>query len=179
MTYWLKQFDKKCLEETTAKWTGVAAELDIPFHEYEKQLTWVGGHIDYTIYGDSYAYGVFADESKVASAIADIVYSKRAGPDIGSLKLLELTMGPEHAQSQVNTADKLLEVVRIYVSGILGTIALTDVHKARVIKMYGHNDQLKQVLVAVHLHFQSEIEQGKAIAFTSRIEGHWLVIAVN
>ncbi len=178
MSYQLSKFDEERLALTIVKWSEVAARLDMPYHEFEKDLAWVKEHIDYTVSGDSYAYGIFAEGSKEATAIVDIVYSKRAGPDVGWLKMLEITMGPEYAPSQVSSAEALLEIIRIYVAGILGTVGLTDVHKARVIKLYGHNDSLMQMLTSVQLHLATQNVEGKAV-FTSKFEGRWLVIAVN
>ena len=169
------------MQKTTSKWVETADSLGIPSLEFEKTAAWVSAHCDYTASGDSYAYGIFAEGCASASAVVDIVYSRRAGPDLGWLKMLELTMGPEYSQSQINTADTLLQIIRIYVTAILGTIALTDTHKARVIKLFGRNDQLMTMLASVHLHLCAEAESSSdgKVLLTSKIEGRWLVISVS
>ncbi|MYM65468.1 hypothetical protein GTP45_01295 [Pseudoduganella sp. FT55W] len=179
MKYELAQFDHVRLERTIGRWTEKAAQLDMPFHEFEKDLNWVAAHIDYTVVGDSYAYGIFAEGSDQAVAVAEIVYSRRAGPDVGWLKMLEISMGPEHSPSQISSADMLVSLVDIYVAGVQGVIGLTDVHKARVIKIYGRNDQEMTFLVSLQAHLAKLDNHGTTGGFTTKFEGRWLVIAVN
>lgn len=169
------------MQTTACLWVESANKLGIPSLEFEKTAAWVAAHSDYTASGDSYAYGIFSEDNSSACAVVDIVYSRRAGPDIGWLKMLELTMSPEYSQSQINTADALLEIIRIYVAAILGTIALTDTHKARIIKLFGRNDQLMTMLASVHLHLSSEakLAADNKQLLTSRIDGRWLVISVS
>jgi hypothetical protein len=137
-------------------------------------MAWVEGHMDYAgKKSDGYAYGIFDDGRQDAVAIVDIVHSTRVGKDIGLIKMLEVTMGPQYAPS--NTAPEALgEALHIYADAILGTIALTSELPARVIKLYGRDDDLMKLFVGLNFHLSST----PLATLSSKIEGRWLVISV-
>lgn len=146
----LAQFDAAKLSATQTAWVSSAEDLGIPSLSYEKAMSWVEGHMDYAEKkGDGYAYGIFDDGREDAVAIVDIVHSTRVGKDIGLIKMLEVTMGPLYAPS--NTAPEALgEALRIYADAIVGTIALTSELPARVIKLYGRDDDLMKLFVGLN-----------------------------
>jgi len=168
----LKKFTPATLVTTRDQWVESAKELDIPFLDYDVILEWSANHICYeNANGDSLAYGIFDGKSDCAIAIVEIVYTQRTG---GSwLKMLSVKLGPTLAPVVLESdMSKLVEVLDIYAEATIGTVTLTGSHKAKVVKLYGRNENLLRLLVALN-------ERLKAIAadkFGCKMEGRWLVI---
>jgi hypothetical protein len=171
----LKKFDAHSLEVTRAAWLASAVELDMPKLNYEMVLDWAAKHCNYAAAnGDSYAYGIFSDGSNEAVAIVDIVYSQRPGPVRGWLKMLEVKLSPNFAPEETeNNFEKFRQVLKIYAQSLAGTILLTEHHPARVAKLYGRSDSLKELLLALHEHLNTAF----ANQFSSKMEGRWLVVS--
>lgn len=172
----LAQFTAVTLQDTQNAWISSAENMGIPCIDYEKLLLWTASHIDYTVSGDSFAYGIFDEDTTEAVAIIDIVYSRRPGPDIGWLKMLSVNVGPLLSAWEVDAnPSKIAQVIDIFAEAIVGTIDLTSDHKARVVKLYGRNDHLLSTLIAIN-------ERLRAIGtakFSSKMEGRWLVITAH
>lgn len=172
----LKKFSNQTLEVTGESWISSAENLGIPSLDYEITLAWSKDHIDYNANGDSLAYGIFESDSDEAVATVDIVYSLRPGPDVGWLKMLNVTLGPTLSPSEIDAdTSKLAQVVDIYAVATVGTIALTNDHKARVIKLYGRNDNLLTLLIALKERLIVLLKDQCHI----KMEGRWLVISAH
>lgn len=168
----LKQFTPESVAATKAKWKEEADELDIPFLDYEVLLDWVEKHINYEgANGDSIAYGIFSGKSNYALAIVEIVYTQRSGGNW--LKMLSVKLGPALAPAILETnALKIVDVIDIYAEAVVGTLVLTGSHKAKVAKLYGRNESLLKLLVALHERLKASV----ADKLVSKMEGRWLVI---
>lgn len=172
----LLRFDEGKLASTKAAWVKSAEEIDVPALEFQKTLAWVESHVDYNARnGDSYAYGVFADDCDEALAIVDIVYSTRGGPDIGWLKMLSVTLAPQFS-APVLTQQLASLVLAIYIEAVRGTVALTDVHRSRVVKLYARNDEFFKILLSLNEYIG---QYGQEIGMASKFEGRFLVITAN
>lgn len=174
----LTQFTPHLLATTRAAWIANAEKLDIPALDYEMALDWADKHINYaSANGDSFAYGIFLDGSDEAVAIVDIVYTQRPGPALGWLKLLEVKLAPQYAPAEVEKdMSKFLEVLDIYSEALIGTIKLTGRHMAKVVKLYGRSDGLKQLLLALHERFSNKFANQQ---YLSKMEGRWLVFSIQ
>jgi hypothetical protein len=90
--------------------------------------------------------------------------------------MLRVTVGPALSPAVVDAdATKLTQVVDIYAEATIGTIKLTGDHKARVIKLYGRDDSLLTLLVALHERLRVSLSDSAH----TKMEGRWLVISVN
>lgn len=173
VVYHLREFDDAKLAATKDAWIKTAEALEIPTLEFDKTLAWVDSHRDYKkVRSDSYAYGVFADGSDVCSAVLDLVYTTRAGPDVGWLKMLQVDLGPDFA-APILTKELAECILYIYIESVRGTIALTEVHRSRVVKLYARNDALSHLLLSLNEHIATHSGDLK---MTSKFEGRFLVI---
>lgn len=169
--YEMKQFDDASLEATRINWLSTAEDLALPSLTYEKTLAWAASHMNYVEKkNDGYAYGIFAVGSNQAVAVVDIVYSTRVR-DVGLIKMLEVTMGPDLAPSVI-TAESYSQLISIYGQAITGTIALTAAHPARIVKLYGRDDDLMKLFAALNHTFNSI----PTSPIKSKIESRWLVV---
>jgi hypothetical protein len=181
MAFELKKFTEDSLKSTIASWISSAENLGIPSLEYEVNLAWTENHIEYETDNNlltcsSLAYGIFESESDEAVAIVDIVYSHRSGPDIGWLKMLSVKLGPTLSPLEVDSdTSKLAQVIDIYAEAIIGTISLTSDHKARVIKLYGRNEKLLTLLVALNERLHILLKD----TCHTRMDCRWLVISAH
>lgn len=172
----LAQFTPETLAATRAAWLAAADQMEMPAFDYEIVLDWAEKHINYVgANGDSFAYGIFPNENAAAVAIVDIVYSQRAGADKGWLKMLSVRFSPEFAPEEVEeSSEKMLQVLDIYSEATLGTILLTGEHTARVVKLYGRNESLLTLLIALKERLQAKMGE----KLSTKMEGRWLVISV-
>jgi hypothetical protein len=172
----LKQIDSNCLAESRAIWLDKATSLDMPTFDVEKTFDWAASRIDYERKGDSYAYGVLEDNTTNCLAIVDIVHTDNKGKANAWLKMLSIELRPEFTEQNILLDQSLYEAAMdIYTASIIGTIELTDVHKARTIKLYGRNDSLLSLLTALKERLQSKMHN----ALQVNMEGRWLVISVK
>lgn len=173
----LDKFSSETFKITSEEWIASAGSFGIPSLDYERVLEWARNRINYeNVHNDSVAYGVFKDGAEESLAIVDIIYSKRPGPDIGWLKMIDISMSPAYSPTEVESnAEKLAEVLDIYSEAIIGTIQLTSNHNARVIKIYGRNDHLLQLLIALNERLRAKFTE----KLTTKFEGRWLVISAH
>jgi len=173
----LKQFTIESLAATREAWIQAAEDLDMPALDYEMVLDWAENHSNYgNANGDSFAYGIFLEGNSAAVAVVDIVYHQRVGADRGWLKMLSVKFSPEFAPEQVDAnPEKLLQVLDIYAIATIGTIGLTGRHMARVVKLYGRNDSLMKLLIALKERLSAQISGD----YSTKIEGRWLVISAT
>lgn len=175
MSFKLSQFDAEKLAATQVAWASTAEDLGIPMLQYEKVLTWVTGHVDYEAKnGDSYAYGIFEDENADAVAVVDIVHSTRV-QNVGLIKMLEVTLGPRFAPVVEMLPDVYENLLNIYTQAIVGTVQLTSAHPARIIKMYGRDDDLMKLFLSLNRYLNVQADA----PYASKIEGRWLVITAK
>jgi hypothetical protein len=168
----LIRFTEASLAATRKTWLESAAVLDIPSLDYEVLLGWAEKHIAYDgANGDSFAYGIFEDASPYALAVVEIVYTQR--PRGGWLKMLSVKLGPMLAPAVVEAdASKMLQVIDIYADATIGTLLLTWSHTAKVVKLYGRNESLLKLLVALNERLKALMADRMA----TKMEGRWLVI---
>ena len=162
------------IEIAKAAWIEMATKLDMPTADYAMQMDWAAKHLNYEApNGDSLAYGV-VDEAGEIVALIDIVYSKRPGPDLGWLKMLDVKLSPKYSPAELDiSTEKILIVADIYTAAFIGTIELTGHHIARVVKLYGRDAPLLAVLKAIKVQLNL-IASDK---FETTIAGRWLVIS--
>lgn len=172
MAHKMKPFTAESLKATEAKWREYADALDIPFLDYQVLLEWVEKHVDYAnANGDSAAYGIFEGKSAHAEAVVEIVYTQRPGGNW--LKMLSVKLSPALAPAVLETdIAKVVTVVDIYATAVVGTLELTGVHKAKIVKLYGRNESLLKLLIALNERLKGTL----ADRITSKMEGRWLVI---
>jgi hypothetical protein len=170
----LDRFDDAKLEATRLSWASTVEDLGLFPPEYDKTISWVESHIQYDVKnGDSFAYGIFQSDKEDAVAVVDIVHSNRVR-DAGLIKMLQVTMGPALAPSRITT-ESYAELLAIYSEAVVGTIALTAEHSARIVKLYGRDDDLMKLFAA--LNVQLNLQTGAPLK--SKLEGRWLVISSN
>lgn len=171
----LKQFTPKSLEITRHTWQGTAEALDIPFLDYEILLDWADKHIVYSgANGDSAAYGIFEDKSEHAVAVVDIVLTQRTGGDW--MKMLSVKLGPMYAPAVLDMdPQKMNDVIDIYADATTGTFTLADARNTKVLKIYGRNDSLLNLLLALNERMKATM--GDKVK--SQMQGRWLVLQPN
>ena len=174
----LKEFNENSIEDTKSAWLNAADSYGIPTLDYELVLAWVVGHVDYKAKHDSSAYGVFPEGLTEANAIVDVVYTKRPGPDVGWIKMLRVWLSPKYSPTELEKDnEKIAEVLDIYTESIKGTILLTGTHTAKVIKLYGRDNNLLLLLQALKERLSSsDAFEGNIKA---KMEGRWLVISIT
>lgn len=148
----------------------------MPMLDYEVTLDWTAAHLEYeTAQNDSIAYAIMNGED-TALAVVEIVYSKKAGPDVGWLKMLSIKLSPQFSPAEIDgKPEKILAVVGIYTAAITGTIELTNSHNARVAKLYGRDNNLLALLKAI----KEQLEVLASEKFSVEFNGRWLVISAK
>ena len=173
----LKKFNEESIEDTESAWLNAADSYGIPTLDYELVLTWMKSHVNYDVEHDSSAYGIFSEESTEADAIVDVVYTKRPGPDVGWIKMLRVWLSPKYSPAELESDnDKINEVLDIYTESIKGTILLTGTHTAKVIKLYGRDNNLLLLLQALKERLSSSDAFNQKIK--AKMEDRWLVISI-
>lgn len=172
----LCEFTEESFKASSEAWIKYAKKFEIPTLDYERIIEWAKNRIRYSDTTSSLAYGIFSGADDRALAIVDIVYTKRPGRDVGWIKMLDISLSPSFASSRVDAdALKLIRVIDIFSVAISGTIDLTGNHTARVMKMYGRDEHLLSLLVAVNERLQTSL----AKICDSRMDGRWLVISLR
>jgi hypothetical protein len=170
------KFDASLLSSTKEAWITSADNLGIPSLDYEKTLNFAATHLveEGSPNKDLFTYGVFEVNSSEALAVIDVIYKKRPGPDVGWLKMLSVDLSPTFSPTQVDASpEKLSQVIDIYSEAILGVLKLSDVHKARIMKIYGRNDSLLTLLIALNERLRA------TNLYATKMEGRWLVVSAN
>lgn len=171
----LQKFDAQKITETNSAWLNSADSFGMPTLDYEVILSWLVNHVNYDVQYKSLAYGVFIDGSDEAEAIVDVVYTKRPGPDVGWIKMLQVWFAPKYSPAELQKDNQKLELILdIYTEAIRGTILLTATHIARVIKLYGRDESLLSLLFALKERMSSTKHFQEALK--AKMEGRWLVI---
>ena len=169
----VKQFNKLNLAVTKNFWEKKAGKEEFA-SEYGVIFDWVSAHSDYSNgvnVGDSLAYGLFKPNTKYASAIVDVVSSRRGR--FGVTKLLKVYITPEFW----NVSEHIDEIINIYLSAISGTISLSKQNSARTIKIYGRSVELLSLLHSIHVHISARQSTVQNIA--ASMHGRWLEITVK
>jgi hypothetical protein len=176
MSQTLTQFDEKTLNEAKNAWFEMAVKLDMPSTEYEKIFEWAEKRINYENgNGDSLAYG-FYGQSKECLAVVDIVHDKRGIADKGRLKMLTVNLCPKFSTSQIEAdVNKIEQVLDVYSEVTIGTIMLTSVHKSSIIKLYGRDDPMLNLLLAL----KERINGHEKIPLKANMEGRWLSLSLK
>lgn len=165
------QLTEASIEATRTNWTTAAVEFDMPETDVEMRMDWAAKHMTYEDQAAAFAYGIEDNQKKIVG-LMDIYYSKRPGKDQGWLKMMQLYLSPEYSYEIVkDNADKILTVADIYSAAIAGTIVLTGAHKARVVKIFGRDDLLFTILVAL------KTQLAEIATYNVTIEGRWLVLS--
>ena len=181
-SYELRPFNADTFELTREEWLSGADSSGASSLPYEKTLEWAAKRMKYDEphQGDSLAYGIFpTDNGGGAVAIADIVYTARPGPDVGWLKMLEVSLSPTIDPSVQQLQSVISMVVGVYLAAITGTLRLTGTHRSRVVKLYGRNENLLTFLTALSTQLTSELQQLGLDGLSVRMEGRWLVIGAK
>lgn len=175
MSVQLQEFSKDSLKAAREHWINQACESDLPTTEYEMVFEWAKTRIVYkSRTSDSYAYGIINTATQECCAVVDIVY-RQQGAD-GWLKMLSVHLSPAFATSELERdVSKLEKVLEIYVESAIGTIALTGSHKAKKIKLYGRNDPMLNLLLAM----KERLKQAGGPFSDVTMEGRWLSLPLN
>lgn len=175
ITFVLKAFTDKTLSSTTEEWTQYIAANEMFDLEYRRVLETASKQINYKAppNGEPMSYGVFPKAGGSAVAIVSIVYTPRPGATKGWLKMLEVSVAPQYDELNVaGDIQKYQELLWIFSAAAIGTLALSDVHKSKVVKLYGRNESMLRLLVAVGEKLQQKTVDG----VTASMQGRWLVI---
>lgn len=171
------QFTPEIIAETRRAWLAKATQLDMPTLDYEKELDWADRHINYAEAGnDSLAYSII-DSTDAVVAMIEVVYTRKGAPAMGWLKLLTVKLSPDFAPSEIEShPEKAEQLFNIYTCAIIGTVELTGLHRARVIKLYGRDNTLLSLLTGIKESLTRDLDSMKfKISFNAR----WLVIELN
>ena len=175
MSFSLEKFTEDSLEATNEAWIEASHSYGMPVIDFEKSLTWAKSHINYDSECCSFSYGVFQTSSNEAAAIVDVVYKTQFGPDLGWLKMLDVSLSPKYSiDFQGLDVSTLTE---IYLTAIIGTVLLTADHRARVVKLYGRNEPLLMLLHLLNERLKHNEAPGQNVH--SKIEGRWLVVTYS
>ncbi|MGC7405384.1 hypothetical protein ACPWR0_07480 [Pandoraea pneumonica] len=168
----LRRFNDAALEATKQEWARQVGAAGVFNLDYGRTLDSIANHMNYENGGggDHLAYGIFKKNQPHACAVVHVVYTRKPAPTRGWLKMMEVRLSPELDLSVAAAdSDALLEVLQIYAASISGTFALQAVHPSNVVKIYGRNASLLQLLVAL-------VPTLQASNFNAKMEGRWLVI---
>nr|WP_255632144.1 hypothetical protein [Xenophilus sp. Marseille-Q4582] len=108
-----KPFDEQSFHATKEDWEAVAASSDAFPSDVAQTLKWASEHL--TIDGNELAYGVFDDDSKIASGICEVIISRPAAQSW--VKLLRLRLHPKVEEQLFNNdPDGVKTALNAYVS---------------------------------------------------------------
>jgi hypothetical protein len=172
-----ERFTKESIDATQQAWEDqmdAQGGFDL---DYSRVLTDARAHMDYAHPADNeVAYGVFAEGMQNAVAIVSVVHTPKPPPVRGWLKMLQVNVGPEYDEVTIaSDLEKRREVLNIYAKAIHGTIRLGAEHPSRVVKLYGRNQHLLDLLAALASYVEANPIDGTVVT----MEGRWLVLRVQ
>ncbi|MDR5825924.1 hypothetical protein [Caballeronia sp. LZ043] len=173
----LKQFDGEAIDSTTRQWDEFLTEHEMFDLDYRRVLA---GAMEYATYekakDNTYSYGVFANGTKYALAVVSVVHTPKPGLQLGRLKMLQVDLSPEFDEVLIaGDLEKRRAVLDIYYAAIAGTIQLGTVHASRVIKLYGRNNHLLEILSGLAQRVADKPFEKVSVS----MQGRWLVIEVQ
>ena len=171
----MRAFDADSLKATCMSWERQIEKNQgdlIPI-QYQRVLSWVKDNADYDASRENFAYGIFSDDKKVASAVVDVIYSKSGRK---WLKLLDVHLAPEIDLSFSSEKPDMKRIVDIFGAAILGVVRLTERHPTKVTKLYGRSSSLLSFLKRFGAYLN---DHGPSDDIGVSIEGRWLVIRVK
>jgi hypothetical protein len=122
-TLYFKPFTTQLLEATKKSWLEDAEKSNAFLPDVEQQLDWVGKHIELKD-DTSCAYGVFENESKIATAVCELVVSRPSARGKW-IKFLRLRLRPEiDAGIFANDSKAVLRTVDAYICSVVGVLGL-------------------------------------------------------
>lgn len=159
-------------------WNEIADE-DLYYLEYNPLIEWAASHLPENgdeNPGDSVAYGVFEAQSRSLVAIVDVVFKAGFKPQNRWIKMLKVNLSPLYSEYELaQNPGKLEDVIDIYFAAITGTIELTDIQNAKIVKLYGRNENLMLLLTGINKVFNEK----KIAGYESGMHGRWLVLEAN
>lgn len=164
-----RKFGVEEIEATAKEWTHAAAKgLAFPA-DVEQVLDWVRTHTA-AGNGDSTAYGVFPEGSKVASGICEVVVTRRTARSAW-VKFLRLRLRPSLEDALFRKeVEAVREATEIFMTGVLGVFGLKVQHQANTLKIFGRTNEQLSFLAGL----ASALQQ-RAKGMSVMIEGRWLV----
>lgn len=173
-----KPFTAQSLESTKKSWLKDAEKENAFLPDVEQQMDWVEKHIEQQ--DDApVAYGVFTGDSKVATAVCELVVA-RLSVRSKWIKMLRLRLRPSiDAGIFSNDPKAVTEAVDSYICCVVGVLGLKKQHQANTIKIYGRTQEQIKFLTLFSTKLQDQFELSEQKTIKSSIEGRWLVIRWN
>ncbi|MFA1602319.1 hypothetical protein ACDW82_01545 [Alcaligenes faecalis] len=181
MSYELKELSEETLNLTEEAWSKLT-EPDVFALELKSHFEWAKQHIDYTNSSkSSFAYGIFkADEGEQARGAEALIEIIQSPTGRRVTKLLKLVTSAKYWDvSDASTIGDLHDVLH---TAITGTIELSSHNSSRVLKFYGRNAHLLNILISINRSLNDAIKQpnnplhGK---LNSKMVDRWLEISIS
>jgi hypothetical protein len=164
-----KKFTDQTIAATETSWLqdkgshAFPSDIDTVIAAIKKQSDYADKTLEW------YTYGIFDDKKPQAIAVIKVIVSKTGRRLI---KMIDCILKPSIEDSAIQSSPDALQLVpRIYAEAINGTIALTQDHKADVVKVYGRSNELLRALATTALILDSHLPASVTI------EGRWLVFS--
>lgn len=170
----VKKLSTECLAETREHWQRQAGDEEFET-EYGFVFDTAKGRINYDDpEANTLVYGLFENDSHIASALLEVIQSARS-PRNSVTKLLKLWASPEYWD--VARHQKVL--AKITVAALKGTLELSRRNHSKTVKIFGRTEQMLSVLYSVHLYMQESLQAEPNQGFEVRMEGRWLVFVLS
>lgn len=134
-------------------------------------LSWAKERLDPNVVNDSVAFGIFKDEVNVASAICEVVLTRKS---IRSkwMKMIKLRLSPELEkgvyEGDLQTAK---DVIDVYAAAVYGVLKLKLEHDATILKIYGRSTEQIAFLKSLGIELEKRIKHHRI-----SIHDRWLVV---
>lgn len=159
-------------------WSEITDE-DLFYLEYNTIIEWAASHLHEKCgenAGDSVAYGVFESATGNLVAVVDVVFKAGFRPKDRWVKMLKVNLSPLYSEYELaQNPAKLDDVIDIHFGAIRGTIELTGVQNAKIVKLYGRNENLMLLLTGIN----KVLNERKIAGYDSAMHGRWLVLEAN
>ncbi len=167
----LRSFTQESFEATKKAWLRrTANDFSFPT-EATQLLEWVSTHMSVDVQNDSVAFGIFKDGVDVASAVCEVVLTRKSSKSKW-MKMMKIRLSPELEKGTYEkTLDSMRTVQEVYVAAVAGVLRLKFEHEATILKIYGRSSEQVQFLRVLGVALEQTLKNHKI-----SIHDRWLVV---
>lgn len=167
----LKAFTDEAFLATERSWMRRATgDFSFPT-EAPQILSWARTRLNPNVVNDSVAFGVFKDGVEIASAICEVVLTRKSVRSRW-MKMIKLRLSPELEKGVYEeNLDTARDVLAVYAAAVYGVLRLKLEHDATILKIYGRSAEQIAFLKALGVELEKHIKNHRI-----SIHDRWLVI---
>lgn len=139
--------------------------------EAQQVLDWARNHLNPDVVNEAVAFGLFKDGTEVASAICEVVLTRRSARSHW-VKMIKLRLSPELEKGVFEEdLDTARDIRDVYAAAVMGVLKLKFDREATTLKIYGRSAEQVGFLKLLGVELEKHLKNHKI-----SIHDRWLVI---